>query len=63
MNPVGPNQLFVETAYDMLGAAIDAVGGERESLFLAKLVLLLANEVGDTETLQGLIQTAQQEFG
>ena len=63
MKPDQPDQLFIETAYDLLAAAIDAVGPERESLFLAKLALTLANEIGEAEVLERLIQTAMRDFG
>ncbi len=36
----------LEQTYEALALAIDHAGPDREALFLAKLVLLLANEVG-----------------
>lgn len=39
----------LETFYETLARAIDAVGPARESLFLARLALLLAEATGDGE--------------
>jgi hypothetical protein len=37
----------LETVYDSLAEAIDQAGPERSELFLSKLCLLLANQLGD----------------
>lgn len=47
----------LEQVYDELAEAIDRAGDHRE-LFLAKLALLLANELGDRRRLAALIATA-----
>ena len=39
----------LETFYEALAAAIDNVGPERETVFLAKLSLLLAHELADPD--------------
>ena len=36
----------LEAVYDALAEALNQVGTEQESLFLTKLVFLLANQVG-----------------
>lgn len=48
----------LETVYELLAAAIDEVDEENESLFLAKLVMLLAHEMGDLETFQDALNRA-----
>ncbi len=37
----------VETVYETLALQLDAVDAEKRELFLAKLALLLAHDVGD----------------
>lgn len=51
----------LETLYDELAEALDAVGPERESVFLAKLVLSMANEFGRAERISALIQDCLNE--
>lgn len=51
----------LETLYDELATAIDAVGAERESVFLAKLVICLAQEFGDAQRVSELIQDCLSE--
>jgi hypothetical protein len=48
----------LETSFDLLARAIDAAGPARESLFLAKLSLALANRIGDNDVLGLAIQAA-----
>lgn len=48
----------VEHVYDALAETIDRVGKEKSELFLAKLALLLSNEIGDVERVLSLINTA-----
>lgn len=45
----------LEVFYDELANAIDAVGPEQESVFLAKLVLSIAQEFGQTDRLSALV--------
>ena len=69
MNTLSFSQL--EQIYDELAQAIDQVGTERESIFLAKLVILLSNEYGNGARVSELIQQclrdddseAQQQHG
>lgn len=47
-----------ETAYETLATAIDSAGSEREALFLTRLALVLAHELGDISVFQNAIRTA-----
>lgn len=51
----------LETLYDELATAIDVVGVERESIFLAKLVVCLAQEFGDAQRISELIRDCMSE--
>lgn len=53
----------LEEIYDRLAQAIDAVGREKESLFLAKLCLTLAQHVGDRATVERAIESATRDLG
>ncbi len=48
----------MEDVYSALADGIDAAGPEKEALFLAKTVLLLANENPDTDRVCELIRSA-----
>ncbi|SKA69452.1 Protein of unknown function [Thiothrix eikelboomii] len=52
----------LEAVYDALAAAINQVGTEQESLFLTKLVLLLANQLGDQTQIEQAITTALRDL-
>lgn len=54
--------LDLEEIYDRLANAIDAVGPEKESLFLAKLCLTLARHVGERETVERAIEIAATDL-
>ncbi|HPY40805.1 MAG TPA: DUF2783 domain-containing protein [Thiolinea sp.] len=56
MSQLALNEL--EGVYDALAAAINQVGTDKESLFLTKLVLLLANRLGDQAQVEQAIATA-----
>ena len=47
-----------ETAYETLATAIDSAGPEREALFLTRLALVLAHELGDIAVFQNAVKTA-----
>ena len=47
-----------ETAYETLATAIDTAGPEREALFLTRLALVLAHELGDIAVFQNAVRTA-----
>jgi len=48
----------LEEIYDTLALAIDAAPADRRELLLAKLALLLANEIGDPQRVIELIGEA-----
>lgn len=48
----------LEQVYDLLAEAIDEAGPERESLFLARLAVLLAHEISDLDRVRELIGVA-----
>ncbi|CAM4258969.1 DUF2783 domain-containing protein [Comamonas aquatilis] len=52
----------LETVYDQLATAIDAVGAEKSELFLVKLALLGANRLGDAALFGELIAAAQRDL-
>jgi hypothetical protein len=52
----------LERLWSALGQAVTAVGPEREALFLAKLVLLLGNELGTYDRIAPLIETALRDL-
>ncbi len=48
----------LESTYDLLAEAIDNAPAGTSELMLAKLALLLANEVGDPARIEALVQSA-----
>ena len=52
----------LETAYDQLATAIDAVGEDKSELFLVKLALLAAQQLGDETVFGDLIERAQKDL-
>lgn len=48
----------LDAVFDQLAAAIDAVGPDEETMFLARLALLLADALGDRELVSAAIATA-----
>ena len=52
----------LETAYDQLATAIDAVGEDQSELFLVKLALLAAQQLGDEAVFGDLIERAQKDL-
>ena len=52
----------LETAYDQLATAIDTVGQEKSELFLVKLALLAAQQLGNETVFGDLIQRAQKDL-
>ena len=52
----------LETVYDQLATAIDAVGAEKSELLLVKLALLNAQALGRADTVQRHIQAALQDL-
>lgn len=52
----------LESVYDALARAIDAVGEGRSELFLVKLALLAAHRIGDERAFARLIEAAQRDL-
>ncbi len=52
----------LEHVYEYLAEAIDRAGRDNEALFLAKLALALANEVGDLDTVQRCMAMAEKDL-
>ncbi len=52
----------LEHVYEHLATAIDRAGPEHEALFLAKLVLALAHELGDATTVKRCMDMAAQDL-
>lgn len=52
----------VEGLWRTLSEAIDAVGETQQEVFLAKLVLLLANALGDYQQILHLLRIAEQDL-
>lgn len=52
----------LETVYDQLATAIDAVGEGQSELFLVKLALLAGQELGDERVFADLIARARQDL-
>jgi Protein of unknown function (DUF2783) len=48
----------LESTYDLLAEAIDNAPAGTSELMLAKLALLLANEIGDPARIRALVQSA-----
>ena len=48
----------LEQVYDALADGIDAAGPRDEALFLARLVLLLANQLSDVQAFTRAVQAA-----
>ena len=60
MSQLALNEL--EGVYDALAEAINQVGTDKESLFLTKLVLLLANQVGEQAQIEKAIAIALRDL-
>jgi hypothetical protein len=52
----------LEDAYEALALAIDTAGEQREALFLTRLALVLAHELGDIAAFKRAIQTALEDM-
>jgi hypothetical protein len=52
----------LEAAYEALALAIDTAGEKREALFLTRLALVLAHELGDIELFKRAVQTALEDI-
>jgi hypothetical protein len=52
----------VEKVYEALALQIDAISSDKIDIYLAKLTLLLAREVGDTDRVRCLISQAAMDL-
>lgn len=52
----------LETWWEELAHAVDAAGPEHETLFLAKLALLLGRELGDPDRCRELMRSALEDL-
>ena len=52
----------LEVWWEELAHAVDKAGPEHETMFLAKLALLLGRESGDPELCRRLLQTALEDL-
>ena len=52
----------LEAAYEALAVAIDTAGEHREDLFLTRLALVLANELGDIAIFRRAVGTALEDL-
>lgn len=52
----------LESVYETLASAIDAVGPDKSELFLVKLALLSARQIGDAQLLATLVANAQKDL-
>ena len=48
----------METAYELLATAIDRAGADGEALFLTRLALLLAHDIGELSRFQNAVAAA-----
>lgn len=53
----------LEAIYDILATTIDETDEDKQLLFLVKLVLLLANEVGEVAVINDAIKSAARLEG
>lgn len=60
--PAGLNIGDLESVYDQLATAIDQVGPEKSELFLVKLALLAAQQLGDERQFVDLIVRAARDL-
>ncbi|MEE4143904.1 MAG: hypothetical protein V2I26_03820 [Halieaceae bacterium] len=49
----------LEQVYDLMARAIDEVGEENEAVFLGKLGITLAHQLGDLDAVRTAIHTAR----
>lgn len=54
--------LELEAVYDLIASAIDKAGPQRE-LFLAKLVLVLSDQLADVGRVESCIEVALRDLG
>ena len=52
----------LEKVYELLAAAIDKAGADKETLLLSKLCLTLAHRLGDFDQVEEALQIALQDL-
>ncbi len=52
----------LEKVYDWMALAIDKVGSEKEALFLSKLCITLAHNIGEVAVIEEVIRIAQLDL-
>jgi hypothetical protein len=52
----------LEVLYDLLAESVDEVGREQESLFLAKLAMILSHHLNDIDLIRQAISIAKQDL-
>jgi Protein of unknown function (DUF2783) len=52
----------LEQAYDRIAGGIDTAGPAQETVFLAKLALALANEIGDAHVISACVDAALKDL-
>ena len=62
MSPRHLNFEQLEGVYALIAAGADEVGPDKTQLFLAKLALVLAREVGDLEVVRAAIANASRDL-
>ena len=53
----------LERTYDLIAQSVDEVGSEQEALFLSKLCLALANQLGDMQKIEASVRLAKSHLG
>lgn len=53
----------LEQVYEALAQAIDRTGAEQAEVFLAKVALALADELGDSDRVQAMIAECETGLG
>ena len=53
----------LEDAYDMIATGIDTAGKDKANLFLAKLALALAGQVGDAARVRAAVDASLKDLG
>ena len=57
-----PSVEELEQVYELLAEAIDEVGAEHEAAFLTKLVLVLAERLGDPARVREAVSIAKRDL-
>lgn len=52
----------LEKVYDLVATSIDEVGRDKEALFLSKLCLVLAHDIGELAVVEEAIRIARKDI-